>query len=194
MESVFRHAAKASGILAAFTIVGTALLALTYLATKDIIAETEKKAKLALVGQILPREIYDNDLIRDAAELPPAKELGNADITTVHRATMGGQPAAAVIEAVAPDGYSGKIKLLIAIRADGELSGVRVVAHNGPRGEAGHHAFPFFVAHRAPARDLIERTAATPAHAALAVHDAYLDARALQDLLLLAASAFPALE
>lgn len=130
MESVFRHAAKASGILAAFTIVGTALLALTYLATKDIIAETEKQAKLALVGQILPREIYDNDLIRDAGELPPAKELGNADITPVYRATMGGQPAAAVIEAVAPDGYSGKIKLLIAIKADGELSGVRVVAHN----------------------------------------------------------------
>jgi electron transport complex protein RnfG len=34
-----------------------------------------------------------------------------------------------VLEAVAPDGYSGRIKLLIAIRADGELAGVRVLAH-----------------------------------------------------------------
>jgi len=34
-----------------------------------------------------------------------------------------------VLEAVAPDGYSGKIALLIAIRNNGELAGVRVVAH-----------------------------------------------------------------
>jgi len=34
-----------------------------------------------------------------------------------------------VLEAIAPDGYSGKITLLIAI-VNGELAGVRVVSHN----------------------------------------------------------------
>ena len=34
-----------------------------------------------------------------------------------------------MLEAIAPDGYWGKIKLLIAIKADGEVSGVRVVSH-----------------------------------------------------------------
>ncbi len=130
MENVLRHATRTSGILAIFAIVGTALLAATHLATKDIIAESEKQAKLALIGQILPKNSYDNDLIKDAGTLPPAKELGNNDATPIYRATLGGQPSAAVIEAIAPDGYSGKIKLLIAVKADGQISGVRVVAHN----------------------------------------------------------------
>jgi len=34
-----------------------------------------------------------------------------------------------ILEAIAHDGYSGDIKLLIAIRADGSISGVRVLAH-----------------------------------------------------------------
>ena len=40
-----------------------------------------------------------------------------------------GQPAAALLETVAPDGYSGRIDLIVAIRADGSVSGVRVVGH-----------------------------------------------------------------
>ncbi|MEW5944527.1 MAG: electron transport complex subunit RsxG [Pseudomonadota bacterium] len=127
---VFRHAARIAAVLAAFAILGTAVLAATYTATRDIIALTEKKAKLALLGQILPRDLYDNDLIGDAAQLPAASELGNTGPTPVYRAMLAGKPAAAVIEAVAPDGYSGKIKLLVAIRADGTVSGVRVLAHN----------------------------------------------------------------
>lgn len=129
MDTVLRHASKSSAILAIFAIIGTALLAATYLATKDAIAETEKQAKLALISQILPKDLYDNDLIKDVGELPPAAELGNKDATPLYRASLGGQPSATVLEAVAPDGYSGKIKLLIAVKANGELSGVRVVAH-----------------------------------------------------------------
>ena len=34
-----------------------------------------------------------------------------------------------ILEAIAHDGYSGDIKLLIAIRADGSISGVRVLTH-----------------------------------------------------------------
>jgi len=34
-----------------------------------------------------------------------------------------------VLESVAPDGYSGRIWLILAVRASGELAGVRVVTH-----------------------------------------------------------------
>lgn len=129
MSAYTRHSAKLAMVLAAFALVGTTLLALTFNATKDIIAESEKKAKLALIAQILPPALYDNDIIRDAAGLPPVAELGTAEPTVAYRALKDGQPAALVLEAIAPDGYAGKIKLLIAIRANGEISGVRVVAH-----------------------------------------------------------------
>jgi len=127
---ILRHASVSAGILPAFAVVGTALLAATYLVTRPIIAETEKQAKLALIGQILPATLYDNDLLKDAALLPPAKELGNSEPTTVYRAVKEGKPSAAVLEVIAPDGYSGKIRMIVAIKADGEISGVRVVTHH----------------------------------------------------------------
>ncbi len=34
-----------------------------------------------------------------------------------------------VIETIAPDGYSGTIRLLVGINIDGSLSGVRVISH-----------------------------------------------------------------
>lgn len=129
MSIYTRHSVKLAMVLAAFALVGTSLLAVTFNATKDIISESEKKAKLALIAQILPPALYDNDIIRDAAELKPVAELGTAESTLAYRALKGSQPAALVLEAIAPDGYAGKIKLLIAIKANGEISGVRVVAH-----------------------------------------------------------------
>lgn len=128
--SILRHASASAGILTAFAVVGTALLAATYLVTRPIIAETEKQAKLALIGQILPSTLYDNDLLKDSALLPPAGELGNSEPTPVYRAVKEGKPSAAVLEVIAPDGYSGKIRMIVAIKADGEVSGVRVVTHN----------------------------------------------------------------
>jgi len=126
---ILRHASASAGILTAFAVVGTALLAATYLVTRPIIAETEKQAKLALIGQILPATLYDNDLLKDSALLPPARELGNSEPTPVYRAVKEGKPSAAVLEVIAPDGYSGKIRMIVAIKADGEVSGVRVVTH-----------------------------------------------------------------
>jgi electron transport complex protein RnfG len=129
MSDYTRHSVRLALVLAAFALVGTSMLALTYSATKDNIAASEKKAKLALIAQILPPALYDNDIIRDAAELQAVPELGTAEPALVYRALKDGQPAALVLEAIAPDGYAGKIKLLIAIRSNGEISGVRVVAH-----------------------------------------------------------------
>lgn len=130
METTVKHTLKTAAILAVFAVLGTAPLAFTYNQTKGIIAEEEKAAKLELISQILPKALYDNDLLKSAATLPPAPELGNADATTVYRGTLNGTPSGLVMEATAPDGYGGKIKLLVGIRADGEISGVRVISHH----------------------------------------------------------------
>lgn len=124
-----RESLRTAGTLLGFAVAGTAVLAFTFALTRPIIARTEEAAKLALIGQVLPAKLYDNDLLRDAIELVPAPELGPVEAGHAYRARLKGQPAAVVLEAAAPDGYSGRIRLLIAIRADGELAGVRVVAH-----------------------------------------------------------------
>lgn len=129
-STILKHSAQTGAILAIFAIVGTALLVATHFATKDIISESEKQAKLELIRQIVPQNTFDNDIIKDAAALPAAPEIGNREPTTVYRATKEGTPVAAALEASAPDGYSGRIKFIIAIKASGEISGVRVIDHH----------------------------------------------------------------
>ena len=128
-ETPVSHALRTAGILLAFTIIGTALLAATFSATRGIVERNEQQARRALIGEVLPSADYDNDLIADAFALAPHALLGNAGPTTAYRAKKNGAFSAAVFEAVAPDGYSGRIQLLIAVRANGEVAGVRVISH-----------------------------------------------------------------
>jgi Na+-translocating ferredoxin:NAD+ oxidoreductase subunit G len=116
-----------------FAVIGTALLAITYQLTHEPIARSEEKEKLNLVTQIAPAETYDNDIIKDTVELPDDKLLGNDDTTIAYLGRLKGQPSVAVMQAVAPDGYNGKIRLIISIRSDGQgngkIGGVRVISH-----------------------------------------------------------------
>lgn len=115
--------------LLAFALIGTAILAFTYTQTHDRIAQSIEAEKLKLISQIVPQALFDNDIIKDTVEIAPDALLGNEDPTTAYRARLQNQPSVLVMEAIAPDGYSGKIGLLIAIRANNELAGVRVVSH-----------------------------------------------------------------
>jgi electron transport complex protein RnfG len=112
-----------------FALIGTALLALIYNLTHEPIARSEEKEKLNLVRQIVPTAAYDNDIIKDTAQLAPDKLLGNDEATVVYRGWLNNQPSIAVLQATAPDGYSGKIQFIIAIYRDGKIGGVRVVSH-----------------------------------------------------------------
>jgi Na+-translocating ferredoxin:NAD+ oxidoreductase subunit G len=128
-----RTMAKASFITAlnllVFALIGTALLAITYELTHDPIARSEEKEKLKLVTQIAPAETYDNDIIKDSAQLPADDLLGNADTSIAYLGRLKDQPSIAVLQVIAPDGYSGKISLIISIHSDGRIGGVRVISH-----------------------------------------------------------------
>jgi electron transport complex protein RnfG len=111
-----------------FAVFGTGLVAFTHQVTKDQIAENERQALLKSLSAMVPAESIDNDIVNDKIEVAEPEVLGG-ETTTVYRGRKGGAPVAAVFTSIAPDGYSGQIKLLVAIKADGSLAGVRVVAH-----------------------------------------------------------------
>lgn len=115
--------------LLVFSVVGAGLLSGTFNLTRPTIEITEQADKLALVTQTLPAGSHDNDLIRDARPLPADPLLGLKRPGLVYPASQSGQVNAVVLEAVAPDGYSGEIRLLIGIHADGRVAGVRVTTH-----------------------------------------------------------------
>lgn len=129
MSPVLVNALRTGAILLAFTVLGTGLLAFTFDRTRGTIAENEAREKVALINETLPAALYNNDILADGVNLPATPALGTTQPSHAWRARLNGQPSALVLEVVAPDGYSGAIKLLVAIRANGELAGVRVVAH-----------------------------------------------------------------
>ncbi|MEN8175177.1 MAG: electron transport complex subunit RsxG [Pseudomonadota bacterium] len=115
-------------VLAAFGVLGTALVSFTHLQTRDRIAANERLALLRQLNVLVPAESVDNDMINDRIRVHDPELLG-AEETRVYRGRLQGKPVAAVFTSQAPDGYSGPIKLLVAVRRDGNLGGVRVVNH-----------------------------------------------------------------
>lgn len=124
-----RTSLRTAGIMVLFTAAFTALMAATYAATRPRIVASEEEARLRLIGEVLPPERYDNALLDDSIELGPTPQLGLETGGRIYRARRAGEPAALVVEAVAPDGYAGRIQLVVAVGADGRLTGVRVVGH-----------------------------------------------------------------
>lgn len=112
-----------------FTVVFTGVMAWTYSATKPAIEAAARNEKMSLINEVLSPGDYDNVLLEDFVELGPTPPLGIEGTGRVYRARKAGRPAGLVIEAIAHDGYSGNISLVVAVRADGSVSGVRVTAH-----------------------------------------------------------------
>jgi len=129
METYSKKALLNAAALGAFA-VGTALvLGITFTATREPIAESqrlaEEKALLAVIGD----QPYDNDLINDQIQLSPdmAAQLNTEANARVIR--NNGTILGFILPAVAPDGYSGNIGMLVGMDTQGNLLGVRVVEH-----------------------------------------------------------------
>lgn len=122
-------ATRSAVILFLFVTVFTAVLAAMQSATEPAIKASAAEEEMRSINDALPRALYDNDLLKDTLTLPPTAEIGQKDSSKIYRARLKGEPAAVVLPVIAPDGYSGKIFMLVAVRANGELAGVRVTQH-----------------------------------------------------------------
>ncbi len=124
-----KHMTGAAIVLTLFAIAGTGMVALTYEGTKPQIAENERQALLDNLYTLVPKARLDNDIFNDTTQVQAPQMLGTTAPITVYRARKAGQPVAAVFTAIAPDGYSGNIRILVGVNADGTLAGVRVLSH-----------------------------------------------------------------
>ncbi|HEY9144243.1 MAG TPA: electron transport complex subunit RsxG, partial [Arenimonas sp.] len=119
---------RAGAQLALAGLAAAVLLAGTWVLTRDRIADSERKARLQALEIVLPTERYDNDPIADSVTVQAPAWLGQPT-ATVYRARLAGEASALVLEATAPDGYSGPIRLLVALDPAGTVLGVRITAH-----------------------------------------------------------------
>lgn len=123
---------KNSLLLGGFALFIAAILAGTYSQTHERIQQAQRAAQQKALYEIIPRDQHENDLLADTVTIPASAlaELGLKQASQVHIARQSGQVSAIIIPAVAPDGYSGDIHLIIGVMRDGSIAGVRVVAHN----------------------------------------------------------------
>jgi len=112
-------------VIALFVVAAIAaiLLGLTDMVTREPIAAAQKAALHKALQQVLPR--HSNDPQLDKIVLDTDGSL--LDIYPAKDKT--GSITALAWEVVAPDGYSGSIRILVGVRPDGSIYAIRVTDH-----------------------------------------------------------------
>jgi electron transport complex protein RnfG len=116
-------------MLALFAIVATSMVTLTETNTREKIRDNERQTLLSAINALIDTDSYNNEILSDTLTLAATPQLGTKEASVVYRARTNNQPVAVVLSSIAPNGYNGEIKLLLGIKYDGELAGVRVISH-----------------------------------------------------------------
>ncbi|PSW21069.1 electron transport complex subunit RsxG [Photobacterium sanctipauli] len=121
---------KNGGILALFAIFATGLVSVTHLLTAGKIEEQQQKELLKVLNQVIPAESHDNELYKSCTLITNEQYLGTPEPMPAYIAEKNSQKTGVAIEAIAPDGYSGAIKLIVGLDIDGVVTGVRILNHS----------------------------------------------------------------
>ena len=120
---------KSGLTLAAIAAICTAAVAATYQLTRDRIAANEQAFLEQSLQPALSGVEFDGGLTDSKLVLPAPHGLPGNDDAIVYRVYAEGAPAAALFAVTARDGYSGPIRILVGIREDGTVTGVRILEH-----------------------------------------------------------------
>lgn len=121
--NISKISAKYGALLALVALLCTGVSSGIYFLTKGKIDEAVAKQQQTLLAEILPSNYYDNDIMANC-KTPDSREIDK-----ICTALLQDKINAYVIEATAPDGYSGNIRLLFGMTVEGEILGVRVLEH-----------------------------------------------------------------
>jgi len=128
-DSAGRRALRAATALAVTAVVAVGIVALVHDSAAPQIEASRRARLLEQLTAVLGDVAYDNDPLADALQVRDPELLGTTEPLVAHRVRLHGQPVAVLLNVVAPDGYSGAIRLLVAIDPDSKVLGVRVLEH-----------------------------------------------------------------
>lgn len=120
---------KSGAILAALAAICTALVALTQSVTAPRIAANEQAYLEQSLRPVLGDLHYDGQLSGSNTVIEAPNSLPGDAAVPVYRVFADSKPVAALFVVEARDGFSGPIELLVGVRADGIVTGVRVLTH-----------------------------------------------------------------
>ncbi|MFT5543790.1 MAG: electron transport complex protein RnfG [Glaciecola sp.] len=126
---MMNYMGKNGAILAGFALVTTSLIAITFAGTKERIQFEKEKQLLTVLNELVAEDQHTNDLHLDCIIVNNESSLGSNNGQRIFRARQNEENIAAVIETTAPNGYSGEIKMVVAVNFEGVSLGARVVEH-----------------------------------------------------------------
>jgi len=129
MSGANRSMLKNALVLGLFAVVTVGVVALVHQFTAQRIDNVQREARGRALLELLPAGSYDNHPLDSPVDAFDPKLLGRNEPAPAFVARRQGQATAVILQATAPDGYSGSIQLLVGVTAEGRLLGVRVVAH-----------------------------------------------------------------
>lgn len=124
-----RAVTRNSLILAVFAFISTGLIGITHLLTKDKIAQEIELSLVRQLSEIVPPENYNNEVYKDCIVTNNIEFLGTDEDQKLYRMRNAKGDYALLMTSVAPDGYSGKIHLAVAISLQGKILGVNILSH-----------------------------------------------------------------
>ncbi|WP_372880785.1 electron transport complex subunit RsxG [Psychromonas sp.] len=122
-EKIKQTAAYPALLMGAVALLVCSLLMVTNNLTAQPIADRLREDLTKQLDQVLPASSYDNQPLDQKYQ-----EVIDGQKYTFYRARLQDK-VSAIILFTASAGYSGDITMLVAIKADGQLSGVRVLSH-----------------------------------------------------------------
>ena len=128
-KDYFKKVSITAAAMIIFSLLASTALSISYFVTKTPIEESDAKAKRTFLNQVIPANLYDNNLVKDTISVEPNPLIGNKKNIDIYRAKKNNQVIAVIIETIAPDGYSGEIKTLVGIDQEDKILGVRVIIH-----------------------------------------------------------------
>lgn len=125
IQSIFRNS-LGLGLFAVFTV---GLISVTWIMTQERIETQVRAYEAKALMEILPADTHDNTLVDSKIRLEPSRLLSSQDQREAYIALDDGEVSAVILPVTAPDGYSGRIELLVGINRNGTLAGVRAITH-----------------------------------------------------------------
>lgn len=116
-------------LLGLFAALSTAIIAGTFLSTKPMIRENIRQAEAKALLEIFPEDTHDNVMLDDAFPIADSKQLGLRSEKKYYLAYQGKEVVGIILPVTAREGYTGDIDFILGITPEGQVAGVRVLAH-----------------------------------------------------------------
>lgn len=138
MKEILSSVRKNAVGLGLFAIVTAGVVGVAQVTTKERIAHNIQIAEAKALHEIVPATDYDNDLLSDTFLLSSEEAykkwkvrlLGPVgDGAVAYVARKDGKAHTVIFPVTAPDGYTTHIDMIVGVRLDGSLAGVRVIDH-----------------------------------------------------------------